>query len=160
MNDKRLRIVIADDEPIIRLDLKKMLEDCGYDVVAEAGDGARAVEAGPHAQARCRDSRHQNARNGRHRRGQDHHRREDRAGPAADRLQPDRSGEPRQRSGRLLLSRQAVQRGRPDAADRSGRGPLGRLSAYRGAGRRPGRQAGNPQSRWIAPKAFSWISTA
>jgi AmiR/NasT family two-component response regulator len=45
VNDKRLRIVIADDEPIIRLDLKKMLEDCGYDVIAEAGDGARALES-------------------------------------------------------------------------------------------------------------------
>ncbi len=45
MSEKPLRIVIADDETIIRLDLKKMLEDCGYDVVAEAGDGAKAVEA-------------------------------------------------------------------------------------------------------------------
>ncbi len=45
MNDKPLRIVIADDEPIIRLDLKKMLEDCGYDVVGEAGDGVRALDA-------------------------------------------------------------------------------------------------------------------
>ncbi|MBC7528438.1 MAG: response regulator [Chthonomonadaceae bacterium] len=45
MNDRKLRIVIADDEPIIRLDLKKMLEDCGYDVVGEAGDGAKAIEA-------------------------------------------------------------------------------------------------------------------
>jgi len=43
--EKQLRIVIADDEPIIRLDLKKMLEDCGYLVVGEAGDGVRAVEA-------------------------------------------------------------------------------------------------------------------
>ena len=42
---KSLRILIADDEPIIRLDLKKMLEDLGYDVVAELGDGAKAVEA-------------------------------------------------------------------------------------------------------------------
>lgn len=41
---KPLRIIIADDEPIIRLDLKKMLEELGYDVVAEAGDGAKAVE--------------------------------------------------------------------------------------------------------------------
>jgi AmiR/NasT family two-component response regulator len=41
----KLRIVIADDEPIIRLDLKKMLDDSGFDVVAEAGDGAKAVEA-------------------------------------------------------------------------------------------------------------------
>lgn len=42
---KRLRLIIADDEPIIRLDLRKMLEDLGYDVVAEAGDGQKALEA-------------------------------------------------------------------------------------------------------------------
>lgn len=40
-----LRIVIADDEPIIRLDLKKTLEQLGYEVVAEAGDGNAALEA-------------------------------------------------------------------------------------------------------------------
>lgn len=45
MSDKRLRIVIADDEPIIRLDLKKMLEDLNYDVIAEVGDGAKAIDA-------------------------------------------------------------------------------------------------------------------
>lgn len=45
MSDNPLRIVIADDEPIIRLDLKKMLQDSGYDVVGEAGDGAKAIEA-------------------------------------------------------------------------------------------------------------------
>lgn len=39
-----LRIVIADDEPIIRLDLRKTLENMGHSVVGEAGDGARAVE--------------------------------------------------------------------------------------------------------------------
>ncbi len=39
-----LRIVIADDEPIIRLDLKKMLENMGHEVVGEAGDGAKAIE--------------------------------------------------------------------------------------------------------------------
>lgn len=44
VSDKKLRIVIADDEPIIRLDLKKMLEDCGYEVVGEAGEGGKAVE--------------------------------------------------------------------------------------------------------------------
>ena len=44
ITEKTLRIVIADDEPIIRLDLKRMLEDCGYDVVGEGGDGAKAVE--------------------------------------------------------------------------------------------------------------------
>jgi len=39
-----LRIVIADDEPIIRLDLRKTLENMGHQVIGEAGDGARAVD--------------------------------------------------------------------------------------------------------------------
>ncbi len=43
-NSQSLRIVIADDEPIIRLDLKKTLENMGHQVVGEAGDGAKAVE--------------------------------------------------------------------------------------------------------------------
>jgi len=37
------RVVIAEDEALIRLDLKEMLEEEGYVVVAEAGDGASAV---------------------------------------------------------------------------------------------------------------------
>ncbi len=45
MSNGTLRILIADDEPIIRLDLKNMLEALGYEVVAEAGDGVSAVEA-------------------------------------------------------------------------------------------------------------------
>jgi len=39
-----LRIVIADDEPIIRLDLRKTLENMGHQVIGQAGDGARAVD--------------------------------------------------------------------------------------------------------------------
>ena len=37
------RIVIADDEAIIRLDLKEILEDAGYEVVAETGRGDEVV---------------------------------------------------------------------------------------------------------------------
>jgi response regulator NasT len=37
------RVVIAEDEALIRLDLKEMLEDAGYAVVAEAADGESAV---------------------------------------------------------------------------------------------------------------------
>jgi two-component system, response regulator PdtaR len=37
------RVVIAEDEALIRLDLKEMLEEEGYSVVGEAGDGERAV---------------------------------------------------------------------------------------------------------------------
>ncbi|NML49704.1 response regulator [Streptomyces sp. R302] len=38
------RVVIAEDEALIRLDLKEMLEEEGYTVVGEAGDGEAAVE--------------------------------------------------------------------------------------------------------------------
>jgi len=38
------RIVISDDEPIIRLDLAQMLENLGMEVVGEAADGFDAVE--------------------------------------------------------------------------------------------------------------------
>ncbi len=37
------RVVIAEDEALIRLDLKEMLEEDGYAVVGEAGDGEAAV---------------------------------------------------------------------------------------------------------------------
>ena len=40
----KLRIVIADDEPIILLVLRQMLEELGMSVVGEASDGAQAVE--------------------------------------------------------------------------------------------------------------------
>lgn len=38
------RIVIAEDETIIRLDLREMLEEEGYSVVGEAADGEAAVK--------------------------------------------------------------------------------------------------------------------
>jgi len=37
------RVVIAEDEALIRLDLAEMLVDEGYDVVGQAGDGEAAV---------------------------------------------------------------------------------------------------------------------
>jgi len=39
-----LRIVIADDEAVIRLGLRAMLEDQGYQVVGEAADGRRLLD--------------------------------------------------------------------------------------------------------------------
>lgn len=41
---ERLRILIADDESIIRMDLREMLTDMGHDVVGEARDGEEAVD--------------------------------------------------------------------------------------------------------------------
>jgi AmiR/NasT family two-component response regulator len=38
-----VRILIAEDETIIRLDLRKLLEEAGHEVCAEARDGAEAV---------------------------------------------------------------------------------------------------------------------
>ncbi len=37
------RVVVAEDEALIRLDLVEMLREEGYDVVGEAGDGEEAV---------------------------------------------------------------------------------------------------------------------
>jgi two-component system, response regulator PdtaR len=39
-----LRVLVADDESIIRLDLRETLRKMGHEVIAEAGDGLRAVE--------------------------------------------------------------------------------------------------------------------
>ena len=40
----RRRIIIAEDEPLARLDLGQMLENLGHEVVGQAGDGQTAVE--------------------------------------------------------------------------------------------------------------------
>lgn len=40
----KARIIIADDESLIRMDLREMLGHLGYDVIAEAADGRTAVE--------------------------------------------------------------------------------------------------------------------
>ena len=40
---ERRRVLIAEDEALIRLDLREMLIEEGYDVVGEAGDGETAV---------------------------------------------------------------------------------------------------------------------
>jgi two-component system, response regulator PdtaR len=39
----RPRVVLAEDEALIRLDLAEMLAEEGYDVVGQAGDGEKAV---------------------------------------------------------------------------------------------------------------------
>ena len=44
MTDRGLNIVIADDEPIIRMDLRELLEENGYAVTGEASDGYDVLE--------------------------------------------------------------------------------------------------------------------
>jgi response regulator NasT len=41
---EKTRVVIAEDEAIIRLDLKELLEEEGYEVVGETGRGDEAIE--------------------------------------------------------------------------------------------------------------------
>ncbi len=40
---ERCRVIVADDESIVRMDLREMLDSLGYLVVGEAGDGESAV---------------------------------------------------------------------------------------------------------------------
>ena len=40
----KLRVVVAEDEALIRLDLVEMLKEAGYDVIGQAGDGQKAIE--------------------------------------------------------------------------------------------------------------------
>jgi len=44
VSSETTRVLIAEDEALIRLDLKEMLEEEGYAVVAEVGDGQQAVD--------------------------------------------------------------------------------------------------------------------
>ena len=44
MEDERIRIIVADDEPVTKMDLRELLVSAGYEVVAEASDGLDAVE--------------------------------------------------------------------------------------------------------------------
>ena len=44
MSSEPTRVLIAEDEALIRLDLKEMLEEEGYAVVGEVGDGQQAVD--------------------------------------------------------------------------------------------------------------------
>ncbi len=43
-NSKPARILVAEDEALIRLDLVEMLTEAGYEVVAQAANGIQAIE--------------------------------------------------------------------------------------------------------------------
>jgi len=44
VQNPRVRIVVAEDEALIRMDLVEMLIEAGYEVLAQAADGAQAIE--------------------------------------------------------------------------------------------------------------------
>lgn len=41
---QRYKILVIDDEPITRMDIREMLQEVGYDVVAEGRNGKEAIE--------------------------------------------------------------------------------------------------------------------
>lgn len=41
---QKLRILLADDEALIRLDLREMLTEAGHEIIGEAADGQEAVQ--------------------------------------------------------------------------------------------------------------------
>ena len=43
-NKEAIRVLVVEDETLIRLDIVETLEDAGYEVVGEAGDGESAIE--------------------------------------------------------------------------------------------------------------------
>ena len=55
---ERTRIIIADDESIVRADLKEMLTNLGYLVIGDVGDGQSAVERPSHKCENGRRLRH------------------------------------------------------------------------------------------------------
>ena len=44
MAEKQTRVLVAEDEALIRLDLVELLKDEGFDVIGQAADGEEAVE--------------------------------------------------------------------------------------------------------------------
>ena len=87
----RVRILIAEDETIIRLDLRSLLEGAGFEVCAEAKDGLEAVELARSERARPRDARREDAAPRRDRGGAADPRRAADPDRDADRLRPGRA---------------------------------------------------------------------
>ena len=56
-----MRVLIAEDEALIRMDLREMLDEEGHEVVGEARDGAEAIELARSLRARRRVHGHQHA---------------------------------------------------------------------------------------------------
>ena len=61
VSTSRARIVIADDDVLLREGLASLLERSGLEVVGQAGDGDRLLDPGPRAPSRSRHRRHPDA---------------------------------------------------------------------------------------------------
>ena len=153
---ERTRVIIADDESLIRMDLREMLTNLGYLVVGEVCGWPQRSQPGARAAAGCRDHGHQDAGYGRHRGRQDPDRGKGRPGRVAQRLQPAGTGAARAEGRRRRLPGEAIPRGRVDASHRGGAGSLQRVPDWRTRGGRPARMRWKPASWWTAPRASSW----
>jgi DNA-binding NarL/FixJ family response regulator len=60
----RLRVLIVDDQDLVRAGFRMILERGGLDVVGEAADGVEGRATFPRAPARCDADGHQDAENG------------------------------------------------------------------------------------------------
>ena len=139
-----IRVVIAEDEAIIRMDLRETLEEEGYEVVGETGRGDTAVDL-------VRELLPDLAILDIKMPGMDglaaagHQPGEALRGARAHRVQPARGGRGRPRRRRASVPRQAVPEERPRAGDRGrDRAIPGTAGADR-RDRRPRRAARRPQ---------------
>ena len=141
---REMRILIAEDETIIRLDLRDLLERAGYEVVAEARDGEEAVALAREHEPELAVMDVKMPKLDGIEAAED-----PRGAPDPDRdahcVRPGRARRPRGRGGRLRLSREAVPRAGPRAGDRDRpRAPRGARRRARG-GRVARRGARRPQ---------------
>ena len=157
------RVVIAEDEALIRMDLAEMLGEEGYEVVGQAGDGQKAIELARElrpdlvildvkmpvldgiaaAEAIARGA--------------------DRPGRHPHRLLPARPRRPGPRRRRDGLPGQAVPARRPGAGDRDGGQPLRRDHACSSRRSPTSRSRWRRASRSTAPRACcrrSWRSAS
>ena len=143
------RVVIAEDEAIVRLDLKEILLSAGYDVVGETGRGDEAVRAGGGAPARPGHPRREDAGDGRPPCRPRDHLTPSGGRPATHGLQPARPDRGGQGLGGVGLPRQALPApgAPPGHCRRAGQGPPG--PGHRGGAlRRRGRgQVRDPPDR-------------
>ena len=114
-----LRVLIAEDETLIRLDLRQMLEEHGIEVCGEARDGLEAVELARRAATRPRGLRPEDAEPGRCRGRTARVRGAAAADRHADCLLRPKDGRACRRCRRLLLPVEAVRPAGPDPCDPS-----------------------------------------
>ena len=138
------RVVIAEDEAIIRLDLKEILEEEGYEVVGETGRGDEAVElvracgpTSPSSTSRCRAWTAS--------RPPAHHRRAALRRAHAHRVLPARARRAGPRRRRAGLPGEAVPEERPHPGDRGGASGASPSCGARAARSRSSGAARGPQ---------------